>query len=189
MTVSNKPDPIVVNFSVGLDTEIRETYQQVNADGDYAPTGPFTLLDAIVAEAAHQLVTKIIRDSNRYGEMREAVSRIRAEMIRERIAPMLDEVFDKPAQLTNGYGERTGKEVTLRELVIEAARKEMKHTNARSDYDRTAFDKALATTVPDVLTKELSAEIAEAKKTLRTQIREASMSAIAAAITKQIAPA
>lgn len=185
--MTTEPDPIVVNFPVSLDTELRSRYSQTS-DGEYVEHGTYTLLDAIVDSAAGQLVAKVVKDDAAYGQLRTSVKDIRNEMIRERIAPMLDEVFGTPTQLTNVYGERTGKEVTLRELVIETARSQMKRTNARSDYDRTAFDKALSAATVDVLTAELSAEIAEAKKQLREQIHAVSLNAIATAITKQIAP-
>jgi len=131
-------------------------------DGDYVPGG--TLADAI----AHKLVEKFSR-SDLYDGFRDRVQRIRDEEIRTQLTPVIAEALAKPIKRTNSYGESTGTETTLREVIVDEARKWLS-TKADDRYGRSSTETNLQKMIRDAVEDGFKAEIADAVKAAREAV-------------------
>lgn len=170
MNITVQVDKVTLASTVaevlGYDEETGETY----------PQGERTIGDAVAA----QIVAAATKDSGRYRALIDNVTSIRAEMIREAIAPQIEQALTSPFRKTNQYGEATGQEGTLRELIIEEAQKAMTREVDGSGYrDRQTF---IQKTVAEQVQKALGAEIADAVKAAREQVSKEIGSHVAAAV-------
>lgn len=132
-------------------------------DGDYIPGG--TLADAIV----RQLVDKHSR-SDAWKGIAERVQAIRDDEIRTQLAPVIAEALTKPIQTTNAYGERTGTETTLRELIAAEARRYLNEPSDRYNTDRTS---RLQVEVRKAVAEAFKDEVAGAVQEVRDAVAEA----------------
>lgn len=149
-------------------------------DSDSGPylDGHITIGDLV----ARQLVDAIKHDTDRYHSLVSKVADIRAEMIREAIAPQIEQALTAPFRKTNQYGEATSQETSLRELIIEEAQKAMTRNVDGTGYrDRQTF---IQKTVAEQVQKALGAEIADAVKAAREQVSKEIGSHVAAAVSK-----
>lgn len=133
-------------------------------EGDYIPGG--TLADNI----AHQLVEKFSR-SDLYDGFRDRVQRIRDEEIRAQLAPAIAEALANPIRRTNSYGEQTGPDTTLREVIVDEARKWMDTRQEQRYGDRsttTNLQAMIRTAVEDAFKVELAEAVKEAREAIVT---------------------
>lgn len=144
----------VVVPEITLNTVIGEVVR-FDEDGDPVPDGEITVGDKVAKIIANEVMRR-----PEYASLRERVVQIRTEEIREALRPVIAETLAGPIYMTNTYGERTGKETTFKELVMEEARKawatSKNHHGSRQD------------TVPDLIAaevrKQIGGEIAKAVK-------------------------
>jgi hypothetical protein len=118
-----------------------------------------------------------------YGEFRKLVDTIRAEEIRKAVAAQVHEAMVAPIQQTNGFGEPVGKAMTLREMVVAEAHRFF--TVRTGDYNKphhTDAERAVASMVHDLLTKELAGIIAEEKTKVVAAVQAKAGSIIAEAV-------
>lgn len=139
-------------------------------------------------EAGHEtighLVAQVIVDramsSERWRDYATQVISIRAELIREAVSPMIAEAIARPIKTTNNYGEATGQETTLTEVIIEQARKTLNAPADGSGYgSQQSF---IQKTVAAEVKAALGAEIADAVKAARQQVAGEIGSHVAAAV-------
>lgn len=111
---------------VTLDTIVGDVIR-IDEDGDEYVAGQATVGDKVAA---------LIRDSvvkrPEYTSLREKVTRIRDEEIREAVKPLIQEALQRPIKRTNSWGEATGTETTLSEIVMDEAKKVF--TEVRDSY-------------------------------------------------------
>lgn len=128
---------------------------------------------------ANQIVDRAISHAH-WSRYFEKVSEIRTELIREAIRPHVAEAIARPIRKTNPYGEPTGEETTLTEVIVDEARKVLNMPADRSGYGsrQTYIEK----TVADEVKKALAAEIADAVKQARQQVAAEIGNHVAAAV-------
>jgi hypothetical protein len=129
-------------------------------DGDLVSSGKEKTVADLVAE---QIVARLVRD-DRYPRLRDKVTEIRDEEIRAAIRPAIVEAVTRPIKRTNGYGEPTGQETTLSEVIVDEARKFMKEP---ADKYRREDGTVLQKLVRDEVHRAFGAEIADAVKQAR----------------------
>jgi hypothetical protein len=136
----------------------------LDEDGDRVPGG--TLGDAVV----RQLVNTFSR-SDTYRGLAERVRTIRDEEIRAAIAPAIAEAVSAPIQSTNRYGEKTGEQTTLRELIADEARRYLTQP-ADNNYRNqgTRLQIAVREAVDGAFSEEIAAEVKQARDAVTTQL-------------------
>lgn len=148
--------------------------------------GALTLADLIVNAA----VTRLMKDgeySEIQGGLRKRVGQIRDEEIRAFVKTELVGAMAAPIYRTNAYGERSGQETTLRELIVEHAKDFF--TKKTGDYNRpqyTAAERVVTAAVEKELTKELAAAIADEKAKVVAAIRAKAADLIAQAVKEGV---
>lgn len=167
---------IVLNINIDdldLNEKIGGYYDE---DGDFV--GGKTVAAAVVAALVAQ-ATK----GDYYSGLKKRVEEVRDEEIRAAIAPILAEAIAKPLVKTNSYGEPVGKETTLREVILEEARKIWEQP-----VDRYARDKG--THLQAAIRKEVQAafaeEVAEAVRVAREAVAKEIGGSIADVVTKAV---
>jgi len=169
-----------MDIIVQVDLKDLDLTEQISAyyDEDGDRCGGKTLAEAVVAS----LVTQAAKGEYSTS-LKRRVQEVRDEEIRAAIAPILAEAIAKPVTKTNMYGEPTGKETTLRELILEEARKVW-----AEPVDRYSRDKG--THLQAAIRKEVLAafqeEIAEAVKTAREAIAREIGGSVADVVTKAV---
>lgn len=177
------PDPLTVTFNIGLDTPIGET-----GEDTYRST-PVTVIDAVIDRAAKVVADEAARTLHLSKELRARALQRVDTIVDTAVIPLVGEVLAGEVRRTNTYGEPVGPPATLRELVIEAARKQMTpgKNPGMSSQSRTSLDEAIASTVKAVVAKELADEIAAAKKVVRDALGQSVAETMAETITKAMA--
>ena len=100
--------PVTVTF------ELKDIYRSAYGDGDYTRL-PAMLLDSLAAA----MVRRIAEDRSGYTSLLTAINKVRDEVIREMVTPIVAEAFASPILRTNSYGEPIrGETTTLREIII-----------------------------------------------------------------------
>lgn len=161
---------------VTLATVVEDIVGYDNESGPYLD-GHITVGDLV----ARHLVEAVKRDSDRYHGLITKVGEIRAEMIREAIAPQIEQALAAPLRKTNQYGEATGQETTLRELIVAEAQKALTQPAGGNGYGRDRLT-VLQKTVADEVQKALAVEIADAVKAARAQVATEIGTHVAAAV-------
>lgn len=179
-------DP-TVTVALTLGTYVGERCVDPGSHEEPPAYEPVTLLEAIVDRAAHQLVQKIIRGSFEWHDsLRDYVYDVREQMVRDAIGPMVQAALDEPLQRTNSWGDPIGDPRTIRTVVADTVVAEAKEAlgvgKARHARQPTVLERLVAETVPAVLTKELAAEVAEAKATLRGAVAKSAAQVMADAL-------
>lgn len=131
-------------------------------EGDYIPGG--TLADNI----AHQLVEKFSR-SDLYDGFRKRVQTLRDEEIRAQLTPVIAEAVAAPIKRTNTWGEKTGDDTTLREVIVDEARKWM-DTKQEQRYGDRSTTTNLQAMIRAAVEDAFKTEIADAVKAARDAV-------------------
>lgn len=153
---------ITVNVDeVTLDTVVAKVFGY-DEDGDTYETGERTIAELVV----EKLVAKLVAD-DRYPRLRDQVAEIRKEEIRKAVRPTIEEALARPIYKTNGYGERTGGETTLFELIAEEARKAITEPIDRYGRDKGTF---LSNAVREEVQRAFKEEIANAAQQARDAV-------------------
>ena len=131
---------------------------------------PKTLGDLV----AEKMVDRLIEDRDSWRSLRESVINIRDQIIREKVDPIIEEALISQIQLTNSYGEPKGKPVTLRELIVAEAAKELSRpTRGSHGSSETLLTKTIREQTGIALTRELGEATKEAKEHVVAAIRKA----------------
>jgi len=167
---------IVVNVDasqIDLNEYISAYYDE---DGDRI--GGRTVADAVVAALVNQAAKGDYSDS-----LKQRVKDIRDEEIRKAIAPTLAEAIATPIVKTNSYGEPIGKETTLRELILEEARKIWEQPVDRYSREKGTH---LQAAIRKAVMEAFQAELAEAVKVAREVVAHEIGGSIADVVTKAV---
>ncbi|MBZ3909396.1 hypothetical protein [Streptomyces acidiscabies] len=144
---------------ITLSTVVAEV-MSYDEDGDLVPDGKEKTVADLVAD---RIVASVVRD-DRYPRLKDRVTEIRDEEIRAAIRPAIEQAVNRPIHKTNTWGEPTGQQTTLSEVIVDEARKFM---NEPADKYRREGGTVLQTLVRDEVHKAFSAEIADAVKQAR----------------------
>lgn len=157
------------------------TRPEYDSDGDYSGEVPKTLADLV----AEKLAARLTKD-DQYPRLRELVDRIRTEEIQAAIKPAIEAAIAKPIRKTNSWGESTGQETTLTELVVSEVRNVLEK---RDSYDRAAptfVQKIIRDEVTRALSQELKEAIAAEKTKVVAAVRAQAAELIAESVRKGI---
>lgn len=132
----------VIIDEITLDTIVGSVVRY-DSDGD-----PYTDGKSTVADKVAEQIKDAVVESPEYTSLRERVTRIREEEIRAAVQPLIAEALERPIKRTNTWGEATGQETTLSEIIMEEAKKIF--TASRDSYNKQAF-------VSEVVAKEVKA--------------------------------
>lgn len=174
MNIEIKVDEVtlatVVDDIIGHDEDTGETYR----------SGGRTIGDLV----ARQLVDAARRETDRYRTLITKVTEIRTEMIRDAVRPEIEAAIAAPVKLTNSFGEATGRETTLRELIVAEARKALNAPVDGSGYrnSQTFVQKVVAEQVQNVLATEIASVVKAARDQVATEIGDAVKTAVQAGL-------
>lgn len=189
--------PPVLSIPTGEVVEIKVTVENLEAvdlrtvigtrtggsylgDGDFERHDvPMTLADAVV----DKLVEKLAEDE-RYPSLRDLVQRVRESILREKLEPIIEEAINGEIRLTNEYGEPKGKATTLREYIVEEAKKLITRArrNARGGYD-SLLQEVVDNKVRAALTNELKGVLQDEKQKVKELVQAHSANLMAEALT------
>lgn len=166
-----------------LDTVIDQV-TGLDEDGDEYEIGGVTLGDAV----AGLIAARLLKESEYARGLREQVSEIREDEIRQAIRPRVEAALNQPIAQTNRYGERTGKDLTLLELVVEQIGAVL---NEKADRHRsegtTVLQKAIRAEVEKTLKDEITSAVTAVRAALvgevGDKIRAYAVEAVNAALT------
>lgn len=139
--------------TIALDTPI----DNFRYDEDGEPFGGRTVAEAIVAQAADQLVRKL------FDAVRENVLDEFRDQIAKQVAHEVAVVITNPVQLTNQWGEPTGKTTSVREHIAEEVANQLQSRVNGSYREKSVLQKLIETQVVDALTADLRGVIKEAR--------------------------
>lgn len=154
----------VIVPEITLRTVIGEVVR-FDEDGDHFPDGEITVGDKvakIIAEGAMR--------NPEYASLKERISNIRSEEIREVLKPVIREALEGPVYKTNTYGDRTGQQTTLRELIQEEAA--AMWSTSKNTYG--SRQDTVAELVAQEVRKQIGSEVAKAVK----QAHDAALKAV-----------
>lgn len=159
-----------------LDTIVAKTVAY-DEDGDAYETGEKTV-GHLVAE---QIVDRLVKD-DQWPRLREQVLTIRAEEIRTQVAPAIETALTKPIRKTNGYGEHTGAETTLSELIADEARKQLTEPVDRYRSEKgSLLQNAIRAEVKKAFEAEIAAAVRKAREDVIAEFRATAQEQITAA--------
>lgn len=145
-------------------------------DEEYERKRPVTIASLVAAE----IVDRLAADQDRWGSLKEKVAKVRAEAIREKVLPAIEEAIHGPVRKTNSYGEPVGTETTtLRELIAAEARKAL--TAPVDQYSRSG-QTVVGKVVAEEVQKAFAAEVKSAVQQARQQVADEIGSQVATAV-------
>jgi hypothetical protein len=174
MQITVQVDEVTLTTVIGDIVE----YDEYDEDGDASVTGHKTVADLV----ATQIVDRLIKDADRWPSLRERVTQIRDEVIRERVTPSVEAALTRPIRKTNRYGEPTGAETTLSELIVDEARKVLTEPADKYRSEKgSVLQHAIRTEVKAAFDAEIAAAVKKAREDVIAEFRAAAQEQIAAA--------
>jgi len=160
-----------VNITVTVDEITLSTViadiVEYDEDGDANTVGTKTVADLVAA----RIVERLVVDADRWPSLRERVTQIRDEEIRARVVPSIEAALGRPIVKTNSYGERTGAETTLSEMIMDKAMDQLTAPVDKYNRDRgTLVSQLIATEVKKAFEGEIAAAIKQAREAVVSQI-------------------
>jgi len=141
--------------------------------------GPGSTIGDLVAA---QIVQRLTSDRDWYERTRE-VAEIKREVIREAVRPAIEQAVAEPIQKTSVYGDPIGEPVTLREVIVDEARKLVnKSTDQYSRSGQTVLQKLVADEVKEAFSAEIRDAVQQARASVADEIGKQVASAVAAAM-------
>jgi hypothetical protein len=141
------------------------------------------LRGAIVAGAVAQLMQQMDR------EVKQQIISTVTETIQSQISSHIAEALNEPFQLTTGYGQKLGKETTLRELIMDETRAFLTRPGKESYSNRSSapsFNGLLQDQVNQSMVKELQPLINKARQDVINAVRDNAANLIASAVSASL---
>lgn len=180
-----------IELTIALDLDKKLAGEPIrDADGEYVGSGPTTLEDVVLGMAAQQMVDRAVRQPDVYTPLRDRVAKVRDEVIREKVEPLIEEALSAPIRRTNSFGEQAGEETTLRAIIAQQATDALKVSNTSNpnrfrDAD-TTLSKFIKEEVDRALKAELRKELDEAKAQVLARVQEAGGEVIADTLKRAV---
>lgn len=153
-------------------------------DGDAVVEGQKRVADMIAEQIAARVAS-----TEEFRELRKKVTAIRDEMIREKLEPVLAEAMSTPIQKTNWMGEPTGDVMTMRELIVDAARDVVSKPDRSGRNQASWVQNFIYDEVRKMFEKELKQELADAKAKLTQEITGRTANFFTGVLAKPLADA
>lgn len=146
------PEPIKIELTLDLNSYMADDVE------------PFETLEAAVIDLAAQKVADItLAQVTTPAEIHRRTFRLRDDLIREKLEPIIEEAMVKALTPTNKYGEPVGPPTTLTETIAGMAEKAMKIEIVADGNGRTLLDKMVAAVVKGTLRSDLQIVCDEAR--------------------------
>lgn len=152
----------------------------------YQDDGVTIRIGDLVADKA---VAELVK-STAWNPLRERVLSVRDEQIREAVRPLIAQALAEPFTRTTEYGTPVGKPTTLREIIVEEAKRLLANAHSRSNsnyIDRdTVLSKLIRETTDQVVAAELRKVIDDEKAKVVAAVRAKAADLIAEAVRQGI---
>ena len=170
-----------MNITVKIDeVSLTTTVEQAMAYDD--ESGPYVAGERTVGHlVAEMIVDRLVQDRDRWHELRSTVTEIKREVIREAVLPQVEQAISAPIQKTSAYGDPIGEPVTLREVIVDEARKLVNTPTDRYDsHSGTLLSKIVAEQVREAFANEVRDQVKQARDSVADEIGKQVASAVAA---------
>jgi hypothetical protein len=138
---------------------------RVDEDGDQYLDGQMTVADKVA-----QLIRDAVVKSPEYTSLRERVTEIRNQEIREAVKPLVREALERPIQRTNSWGERTGQTTTLSEIIMDEAKKVFTEVKGSYRDKRPFIQGVVAEEVQKAFKKDIQEQVQKAREAIAKQL-------------------
>ncbi|WP_435582889.1 hypothetical protein [Amycolatopsis thermoflava] len=152
-------------------------------DEEGEPVGRRELRDVIVGSAAEQLVREIRKEA-----LRGILDKVEA-VVQDEVRATVQTVLSQPIQRTTVWGETRGEPTSVLEIVREQIGKYLDGNGRRRDsYNREPQNlrELIDDSVRDVLNKEMTQAVNDARTKVNTEIRDHALKAAANALTARL---
>ncbi len=168
-----------ITCTVTIDLQDLHSYTQVGED-EWRDQ-PSSLSDAVVSAAAQHLVKELVKDAL-LTKIRDQITK---EVVKAEVEKHMADVLAKPIRKTDDWGNSTGPEVTITEMIDAQITKQLTRGRDRYGNDRTVLDAAIA----ELVNARLQTDLAAAFATARNAMIEAATEAGQVALKKAVAVA
>lgn len=164
---------------VSLNTIVAEAVGYDENSGDLYEKGGVTVAHLV----ASMVVDRLVQDRDRWYEMSRTVTEIKRDVIREAVLPMVEKAIAEPIQKTSVYGDPIGDPVTLREVIVDEARKLVnKPAEQYSRSGQTILQKVVAEEVRAAFGEEIKDAVKQAREQVAGEIGQQVAAAVANAM-------
>ncbi|MEU3386334.1 hypothetical protein [Streptomyces albidoflavus] len=155
----------------------------VDEDGETYTEGQRTIADLVAAQIIDRLT-----QSTHWPTLRQRVMDIRDEEIRAAVRPSIEDAINRPIYRTNHYGERTGEQTTLAEVITDEARKLLKGPADRYRHEQgTVLQQTVRAEVKKAFETEIADMVKQARNLVTTQLGDDIARQVTAAVTAGLA--
>jgi hypothetical protein len=167
---------------VSLSTVVDEVFEYVEDDfgGSERKAGERTVAHLV----ADMIVDRLAQDRDRWYELSRTVTEIKRDVIREAVLPMVEQAIAEPLTKTSAYGDPIGGTTTLREVIVDEARKllDRRANDYPSNNTQTVLQKIVAEEVQRAFAAEIKDAVARARASVADEIGKQVAGAVAAAM-------
>jgi len=162
-----------------LETAVGQVIGYDNESGEPYSMGDRTLADIVAA----QIVDRAVKREDWYDFIR-TVADVKREAIREAVRPTIEKAIAEPLTKTSAYGDPIGGTTTLREVIVDEARKllDRKVDNYPAHSNQTVLQKVVAEEIQAAFAAEIKDAVAKARASVADEIGKQVASAVAAAM-------
>jgi hypothetical protein len=170
-----------MNITVNVDDVTLSSVIETAYDDEGGP------LHGTLGDAVARRIVEKISGTSEWSTLRTEVQTIRRDLIRERVALEIEAALSGPVNITNHWGESTGKTTTLREEIARMAAELLK-VDRRNDYGRnlTPAQQVIRDMVDNAMARELAAVVAAEKEKVVAAVRAKAAELIADAVKQGI---
>jgi hypothetical protein len=146
---------------------------------------PTTIEDVVLGLAADKIARTVTADQAK-AYLLDRVTRLRDEVIREELRPLVVDALERSVQPTDPYGNPKGEATTLAEVITRIAKEEMTapRDQGYGRQKRTLVQQIIAEHVDAKFKTELGKELDAGKAEVRSALREQGAALIQQAIEK-----
>ncbi|OEJ24314.1 hypothetical protein AS594_07225 [Streptomyces agglomeratus] len=138
---------------------------RVDGDGEEYIDGQMTVADKVA-----QLIKAAVVKNPEYTALRERVTEIRNQEIREAVKPLIREALERPIRRTNSFGERVGNETTLAELIMDEAKKTFTEVKDSYRCNKPFITEVVAAEVQKAFRADIQEQVQKARAAVAAQL-------------------
>jgi hypothetical protein len=116
-----------------------------------------------VGDKVAKIISKNVMQAPEYTDLKAKVSQIREEEIRAALKPIIEEALQAPIRKTNSWGDPTGQETTLRDIILDEAKRAWA-TDRNNSYSSNRETTDIRTAIREEVRKHINGEVAKAVK-------------------------
>lgn len=177
-----------VELDIDLDRALIRRGGHHGPDDEWIPETPVTLEDLVLDAVVDKIVAKVTseRDGWLAGEQ-SRVSRVRDEILREKLEPILDAAVAAAIQPTNKLGEGTCEPVTLNDIILQRGQAWLEETiESRTSRGRVSrIQHIINEAVDRTFTSELAHAVNAGKEQIKAALTQHAAALLAETLAKQ----